>query len=103
MSKVVIVWVVMDQQVLFLEIKINLNKRYLIIYNFQIFIFNNKITYYERTVKQLEKERSELMVRATMAEEQLKSLTEHLSKTTLDYQRKIMELKRVINLFTKCE
>jgi hypothetical protein len=33
----------------------------------------------------MEKERSELMVRATMAEEQLKALQEHLQKTTQDY------------------
>lgn len=29
-----------------------------------------------------------------MAEEQLKALQEHLQKATLDYQKKIMELKR---------
>ncbi|KRX05294.1 P-loop containing nucleoside triphosphate hydrolase [Pseudocohnilembus persalinus] len=53
-----------------------------------------KISYYEKTIKQMEKERSELMVRATMAEEQLNSMQEHLSKTTLDYQKKIVELKK---------
>jgi hypothetical protein len=34
------------------------------------------------------------MVRATMAEEQLKSLQEHLNKVTQDYQKKIMDMKR---------
>lgn len=41
--------------------------------------------FYEKQGKQLEKERSELMVRCTMAEEQLKTIQEHLSKTTKDY------------------
>ena len=33
----------------------------------------------------MEKERSELLVRSTMAEEQLKALQEHLNKATYDY------------------
>jgi hypothetical protein len=33
-----------------------------------------KIVFFEKTVRELEKERSKLLVRATMAEEQLKSL-----------------------------
>jgi len=42
----------------------------------------------------MEKERSELLVRSTMAEEQLRALQEHLNKTTLEYQRKIVELQK---------
>ena len=38
------------------------------------------------------------MVRATMAEEQLKSLQEHLGKVTLDYQKKIVELKKSVRI-----
>lgn len=38
----------------------------------------NKIFHLEKTLAQLEKERSELSVRTTMAEEQLKNLQEHL-------------------------
>jgi len=53
-----------------------------------------KIGFYEKSVKLLEKERSELIVRATMAEEQLKNLQEHLNKTTQDYSKKIYDLKR---------
>eukprot|EP01017_Pseudomicrothorax_dubius_P051103 TRINITY_DN9773_c0_g1_i1.p1 TRINITY_DN9773_c0_g1~~TRINITY_DN9773_c0_g1_i1.p1 ORF type:complete len:111 (+),score=46.13 TRINITY_DN9773_c0_g1_i1:64-396(+) len=53
-----------------------------------------KVVFYEKTVKQLEKERSELMVRATMAEEQLRSLQDNMTKLTQDYQRKIVELKK---------
>ena len=50
--------------------------------------------YMENSVKELEKERSELKVRATMAEQQLKTLQEHYNKATHDYQKKIMELKK---------
>eukprot|EP00828_Plagiopyla_frontata_P003703 TRINITY_DN11192_c0_g1_i2.p1 TRINITY_DN11192_c0_g1~~TRINITY_DN11192_c0_g1_i2.p1 ORF type:complete len:540 (+),score=78.71 TRINITY_DN11192_c0_g1_i2:95-1621(+) len=53
-----------------------------------------KIQFYEKTIKQLEKERSELIVRSTMAEEQLKSLQEHLSKSTADYQKKILQYQK---------
>lgn len=34
-----------------------------------------KLIYFDRIVRQLEQERSELIVRSTMAEEQLKSMT----------------------------
>ena len=56
-----------------------------------------KISYLEKTIQQLEKERSELNVRATMAEEQLKNLQEFMNSTSQQYQKKILELsKRVI-------
>ena len=45
----------------------------------------NKIFHLDKTLAQLEKERSELSVRATMAEEQLKNLQEHLSTNTHSY------------------
>jgi len=38
----------------------------------------SKIYHFEKTVERLEKERSQLTVRATMAEEQLKVLQTHL-------------------------
>lgn len=53
-----------------------------------------KLGYYEKSLKQLEKERSELMVRATMAEEQLRSMQENMTKLTQEYQKKIIELKK---------
>jgi hypothetical protein len=45
----------------------------------------NKIFHLEKTLGQLEKERSELSVRTTMAEEQLKNLSEHLTTNTHAY------------------
>jgi hypothetical protein len=53
-----------------------------------------KILFLEKTVQQLEKERSEFSVRATMAEEQLSSLQEHMSENTKQYQKKILELSK---------
>ena len=55
-----------------------------------------KIRYLEEVLKKVEKERSELSVRATMAEEQLKNLQEHLNQSTLSYQKKISELKNAL-------
>ena len=43
-------------------------------------------------MEKLEKERSMLTVRATMAEEQLKVQQEQLKQTTFESQRKIFEL-----------
>ena len=48
-----------------------------------------RILYLEAALRDLEKERSELKVRAAMAEQQLKTLQDHYNKTTQDYQRKI--------------
>jgi hypothetical protein len=53
-----------------------------------------KVTFLEKTIQQLEKERSELSVRATMAEEQLKNLQEFMNATSQQYQRKILELSK---------
>ena len=50
----------------------------------------------ENAIRDLERERSELKVRATMAEQQLKTLQEHFNKSTQDYQKKVQELKRRI-------
>jgi Skp family chaperone for outer membrane proteins len=47
-------------------------------------------------MRQLEKERSELSVRATMAEEQLKNLHEQMNTSIQNYQRKISELKKAL-------
>ncbi|TNV72957.1 hypothetical protein FGO68_gene13342 [Halteria grandinella] len=56
----------------------------------------NKIFHLDKTLAQLEKERSELSVRATMAEEQLKNLQEHLSTNTHSYQKKIYDMKKIL-------
>ena len=48
----------------------------------------------ENSLRDVEKERSEFAVRATMAEQQLKTLQDCFAKTTQDYQKKIVELKR---------
>jgi predicted nucleic acid-binding Zn-ribbon protein len=53
-----------------------------------------RIIYLEAAVRDLEKERSELTVRATMAEQQLKTLQECFKKTTQDYERKLNDLKK---------
>jgi hypothetical protein len=55
-----------------------------------------KISYLEEVLRKLERERSELSVRATMAEEQLKNLQEHMNNSIQNYQRKISELKKII-------
>mgnify|MGYP000104790623 CR=1 FL=1 len=59
-------------------------------------VLSQKIQYYEKAIRQLEGERSELLSRATMAEEQLKNLQQHMSKVTTEYQRNMMELKSKI-------
>jgi predicted nucleic acid-binding Zn-ribbon protein len=56
----------------------------------------NKIFHLEKTLASLEKERSEMSVRATMAEEQLRNLQEHLTTNTHGYQKKIYEMKKVL-------
>ena len=50
-----------------------------------------KISFLEKTIEQLEKERSELNMRCTMAEEQLKNFQEMFNSTTQGYQKKILE------------
>lgn len=56
-----------------------------------------QIIYLENSVKEIEKERSELKVRATMAEQQLKTLQDHYNKASQDYQKKMMEMKRKLD------
>lgn len=53
-----------------------------------------KITYLEDVLRKLERERSELSVRATMAEEQLKNMQTHMDASVQNYQKKISELTR---------
>ena len=53
-----------------------------------------KINFLEKTIEQLEKERSELNMRCTMAEEQLKNFQEMFNSTTQGYQKKILELNK---------
>ena len=53
-----------------------------------------KIAYLEEVLKKLERERSELSVRATMAEEQLKNLQSHMESSVQNYQKKISELAK---------
>lgn len=55
-----------------------------------------KMQYLEEVLKKLERERSELSVRATMAEEQLKNMQDHMNSSIQNYQRKIAELTRTI-------
>lgn len=57
-------------------------------------ILAQKISYYEKSIRQLEAERSELLSRATMAEEQLKNLQQHMSKVTTEYQKNMLDLKK---------
>lgn len=55
-----------------------------------------KMSYLEEVLRKLERERSELSIRATMAEEQLKNLNEHMNSSIQNYQRKISECKKII-------
>ena len=55
-----------------------------------------KIKYLEEVLKKLERERSELSVRATMAEEQLKNMQEHMDASVRNYQRKMAELTMMV-------
>ena len=48
-----------------------------------------KINFLEKSIEQIEKERSELNLRCTMAEEQLKNFQEMFNTTTQGYQKKI--------------
>ena len=53
-----------------------------------------KINFLEKSIEQIEKERSELNLRCTMAEEQLKNFQEMFNTTTQGYQKKILELNK---------
>jgi len=50
----------------------------------------------EKELAKLEKERSQLSVKLTMSDEQLKNLQEHLSTQSHSYQKKIFEMKKVL-------
>lgn len=52
-----------------------------------------RLAFLEKSIRNLEAERSELLVRATVAEEQLKQLQKHLKEMTEDYQMQILNLK----------
>merc|ERR1712232_805053 len=52
-----------------------------------------RLAFLEKAVPKLEAERSELLVRATVAEEQLEHLQRHLKELTEGYQLQIMNLK----------
>jgi len=56
-----------------------------------------KIVYLENALREIEKERSEYKVKATMAEEQLNTLQEYYKKSTQDYQKKIKDLKKQLH------
>eukprot|EP00742_Colponemidia_sp_Colp-10_P005817 GILJ01006221.1.p1 GENE.GILJ01006221.1~~GILJ01006221.1.p1 ORF type:complete len:903 (-),score=202.66 GILJ01006221.1:186-2612(-) len=64
-------------------------------------LLKQKIVFLENTIKDLEKERSELTVRATMAEEQLSQLQEHMNSTISNYQKKLVEMKKQVILWKK--
>jgi len=53
-----------------------------------------RMEFLDRSTKDLEAERSELLVRATVAEEQLVQLQKHLKELTAQYQAQIVQLKR---------
>ena len=53
-----------------------------------------KINFLQKSIEQLEKERTELSMRCTMAEEQLKNFQEMFNSTTQGYQKKILELNK---------
>ena len=59
-------------------------------------LLQQKVAYLEEVLRKLERERSELSVRATMAEEQLKNLHESMNTTIQTYQKKIADLKRAL-------
>jgi len=50
--------------------------------------------YLEGAIKEVEKERSDLLVRATMAEQQFKTLQDHFKRMSQDYETKILGLKK---------
>lgn len=56
-------------------------------------VLSQKIAYYEKAIRQLETERSELLSRATMAEEQLKNLEKDMKRVVTEYQQNIIKLK----------
>lgn len=59
-------------------------------------VLSQKIVYYEKAIRQLESERSELLSRATMAEEQLRNLEKDMKRVVTEYQQNIIKLKNEI-------
>jgi len=57
----------------------------------------HRVDFLDRTNKDLEAERSELIVRKTVAEEQLTQLQKHLKELTEQYQTQIVQLKRQLH------
>merc|ERR1719313_146308 len=55
---------------------------------------SKRIDFLEKTVQELEENRSELLVRCTVAEEQLTSLQANTKMIIAEYQKKIVELKK---------
>lgn len=60
-----------------------------------------KIGFLERTIQEIEKERSELSIRATMAEEQVNNFQALMNAASQQYQKKILELNKRVNLVFK--
>lgn len=56
----------------------------------------NKIFHLEKTLSQLEKERSELSVRATMAEQQVQSMQEYMTQAQQTYKKKEFDMKKML-------
>jgi hypothetical protein len=52
----------------------------------------------EKTIQQIEKERSELSVRATTAEEQLNNFQDLLNNTSQNYMKRILELSKRVKI-----
>mmetsp|Transcript_1356 Transcript_1356/g.1426 ORF Transcript_1356/g.1426 Transcript_1356/m.1426 type:complete len:109 (-) Transcript_1356:91-417(-) len=61
-----------------------------------IIYLKRKIYFLEKTLEQVEKERSELSMKCTMSEEQLKRLQEQMNVSVQTSQRKIIELKKMV-------
>lgn len=59
-------------------------------------ILSQKIAIYEKSIREIEEQKSGLLVRATMAEEQLRGTQDNLMKITQEYERKLYELKKTL-------
>lgn len=58
-----------------------------------------KITFLEKTIEDLEREKSELNSKCTMFEEQLKNFQEMFNSSTQGYQKKILELNKRLEAY----
>lgn len=52
------------------------------------------MAYFEKTLKQLEKEKTSLEMRAFNAEEQLKSMEDRYARASKEHQKQILQLKK---------